>query len=714
MHPTALPARSAQAINTRPGPLLGRWLQTTLPALSLAPLLALAAAPAQKVDDAFVQSNAKTTPEWPTYGLNYGETRHSELARINQTNVQNLGLVWSYNLGSIRGVEATPLVVDGVMFVTAPWSIVTALDARTGKKLWEFDPKVPREGGYKACCDVVNRGVALYKGKVFVASLDGRLIALDAGSGQKLWEKDTIVDHQRVYTITGAPRVFNGLVVIGNGGNEYGVRGYVSAYDAETGREKWRWYTVPGDPTQAFEDESQARAALTWDRAGKWWEAGGGGSPWDTITFDPELNLLYIGTGNGSAWPRSKRSPGGGDNLYVGSLVALHADTGQYAWHFQETPGENWDYDSISPAMLVDLKIDGRLRKTIIHAPKNGFFYVLDRATGQFISGKNYVNVNWASGLDANGRPIFNPAKWNSDKVYEMIPGPQGGHNWQPMSYSPKTGLVYIPAQNSGYTSVDNPNWRYNAGANGEHGSGMGWNTGKFTGVAPTSIKPSGQLLAWDPVKQKAAWQVPLPGTHNGGTLSTAGDLVFLGTSDGRIVAYNAATGAKLWESPVGSGTVAAPMSFEIDGQQYVSVAVGWGGAVGLSEHYARVQSPGTVYTFALGGKAPLPEFAAYPWSEWTEGVKYNPADVPRGSFLYLSNCAQCHAVPGSDSGGNIPNLGRVGGAVINELEKFVLNGPFTELGMPNFTGKLSLDDVQKIKAYIQHSTEENRPKRSR
>ncbi|MGD9550315.1 MAG: PQQ-dependent dehydrogenase, methanol/ethanol family, partial [Burkholderiaceae bacterium] len=437
--------------------------QTVLPVLAASMLLAATqtsmAEPAQasaariaaatrKVDGNFIRANEAKTNDWPSYGLDYAETRFSKLDQINTGNVKNLGLAWSYDLGSKRGVEATPLVVDGIMYVTASWSVVHAIDVRSGKKIWTYDPKVPKALGYRGCCDVVNRGVALYEGKVYVASFDGRLIALDAATGKKVWEKDTIIDHKHSYTITGAPRIFKGKVIIGNGGAEYGVRGYITAYDAKTGAQKWRWFTVPGDPSKPFEDESMARAAKTWDPSGKYWETGGGGTAWDTLTFDPELNLMYVGTGNGSPWSQRKRSPAGGDNLYLSSIVALDPDTGKYVWHYQETPGDNWDYTSTQPMILADLKIEGQPRKVILHAPKNGFFYVIDRTNGKLISAKNFVDVNWATGYDANGRPIETPDARPEGKPYDAIPGPYGAHNWHSMSYNPQTGLVYLPAQN--------------------------------------------------------------------------------------------------------------------------------------------------------------------------------------------------------------------------------------------------------------------------
>ncbi|MDO9504560.1 MAG: PQQ-dependent dehydrogenase, methanol/ethanol family [Hydrogenophaga sp.] len=689
-------------------------LALTATALAQAPAKGSAAhitATVNKVNAAFMKSNAQQTADWPSYGLDYAETRHSRLNQISTANVKELGLVWSYNLESKRGVESTPLVVDGIMYVTASWSVVHAVDVRTGKRIWSYDPKVPREAGYKGCCDVVNRGVALHEGKVFVASYDGRLIALDAATGKVAWEKDTIIDRKFSYTITGAPRVFKGNVIIGNGGAEYGVRGYITAYDAKSGAQKWRWFTVPGDPSKPFEDESMAKAAKTWDPAGKWWEAGGGGTAWDAMAFDPELNLMYIGTGNGSPWQRDKRSPAGGDNLYLASIVALNPDTGKYVWHYQQTPGDNWDYTSTQPMILADLTLEGKPRKVILHAPKNGFFFVIDRVTGQFISAKNFVDVNWASGYDKNGRPIETAIARTGDRPREIIPSAFGARNWHSMSFNPATGLVYMPVQGVPLTLMDNKDWKFNAVRPGEPHSGVGWNTANFANVEPPTSKPYGRLIAWDPVKQQAAWTKEQISPWNGGTLTTAGNLVFQGTADGRFIAYNASTGEQLWEAPTGTGVIAAPSTYLVDGKQYVSIAVGWGGVYGLAQRATDRQGPGTVYTFAVGGKAPAPAFVKYQMDKLVAGVKYDPAHVPTGTALYVSNCVFCHGVPGVDRGGNIPNLGYMDAGYIENLDKFVFKGPATERGMPDFTGKLSMDDVQKIKAFIQGTADAIRPK---
>ena len=664
-----------------------------------------------KVDGAAIRANAATGTDWPSYGLDYAETRHSKLAQVTADNVKNLGLVWSYDLESTRGVEATPLVVDGIMYVTASWSVVHAIDVRTGKRLWVYDPKVDRSKGYRGCCDVVNRGVAVWQGKVFVGAYDGRLVALDAATGAKVWEQDTVIDHKFSYTITGAPRVFKGKVIIGNGGAEYGVRGYITAYDAATGKQAWRWFTVPGDPSKPFENEAMAKAAKTWDPAGKWWEFGGGGTAWDTMTYDAGLNLIYIGTGNGSPWARNQRSPKGGDNLYLASIVALNPDTGKYVWHYQETPGDNWDFTSTQPMILADLKIDGKPRKVILHAPKNGFFFVIDRTNGKFISAQNFVDVNWATGYDKNGRPIETAIARTADRPREIIPSPFGARNWHPMSFNPSTGLAYMPVQGVPLTLMDNKNWKFNSSQPLEPHSNIGWNLATYVNAEPPKSQPYGRLVAWDPVAQKERWRVDQVSPWNGGTLSTAGNLVFQGTADGRFIAYDARDGKKLWETATGTGVVAAPATYSVDGKQYVSIAVGWGGVYGIAARHSDRKGPGTVYTFALGGAAKPPAFVDYQLNALLQGVPYDKGHVEAGTALYVSNCAFCHGVPGVDRGGNVPNLGYSSRDVIANLDKWLFNGPATANGMPDFTGKLKAEDVPKLQAFIQGTADAIRPK---
>lgn len=655
--------------------------------------------------------NAAETKNWLNYGLDYAETRHSKLKSITTENVGELGLAWSHGLKSRRGVEATPIVVDGVMYVTASWSVVHALDAVTGEELWVYDPEVPRDYGYKGCCDVVNRGVALYEGKVFVGAYDGFLHAIDAATGKRLWKTDTIENREMSYTITGAPRVINGKVIIGNGGAEFGVRGYVSAYDAQSGEQSWRWYVVPGDPSKPFEDPSMEAAAKTWDSSVEWWKAGGGGTIWDAMAYDPELDLLYVGTGNGSPWNRNLRSPAGGDNLYLASIVALDPATGEYKWHYQNTPGDSWDYTSTQHIILADLEIDGAQRKVLMQAPKNGFFYVIDRTDGSFISAEPFVKVTWATGYDKDGRPIEAEGARSITEPWETVPSAYGAHNWHPMSFNPNTGLVYIPAQGVPLVQTQDPAWELNKHKPGSVMSGLGWNLGYlFNTVAPEAT-PFGHLLAWDPVEQKEAWRAEYVSPWNGGTLTTAGNLVFQGTADGRFIAYNATNGEVLWQTPVGSGVVAAPATWEHDGEQYVTIAVGWGGVYGMLQRATDRTGPGRVYTFKVGGTALPPAYVEHDAATLVAGLPYSPDDVGLGAALYVANCLFCHGVPGVNNGGNVPNLGYSDARTLMGAEEIVLGGSLEGSGMPNFKDKLSDEDLKKVIAFIQGTADAVRPK---
>jgi len=592
------------------------------------------------------------------YGRTNDEQRFSPLKQINDQNVQKLGLVWSHEFGTNRGLEATPLVVNSVIYTTGEWSVVYALNARTGEILWTYDPKVPRSRARTICCDVVNRGVALYHGTVYVGTLDGRLIALDAKSGSPVWDVVTI-NQSQPYSITGAPRIARGMVLIGNAGSEYGVRGYLSAYDAETGKLVWRTFTVPGNPSRGFESKELETAAKTWH--GKWWTAGGGGTAWDTIVYDPQLDLVYTGTGNGTAWYRALRSEGEGDNLYLASILALHASDGEVAWYFQVTPGDNWDYDATQPLTLADLKIEGRTRKVIMQASKNGFFYVLDRETGQFISANPFVGqITWATGIDPkNGRPIESKTAYDGLNPVLVSPSAAGAHNWYPMAFNSTLGLVYVPAR-EGTVSLfaPDPGWKSDP---------TNWNGGtdrRYEGPLFTKLQaapaPVGKLIAWNPIEKREVWHVTHPGVESAGVLASAGDLVFQGRSDGIFLAYRATDGKKLWEYDTGTGILAPPVSYMLDGVQYITVMAGWGGDPGI-KNFPKwgITKPGfgRILTFALGGSAKLeiPPFGHSGPPKPAIRINASRETVHEGNILYRTYCYHCHGF--NAVAGSLPDL---------------------------------------------------------
>jgi quinohemoprotein ethanol dehydrogenase len=637
---------------------------------------------------------------WLMYGRTQDDHRFSPLTQINEQTAAKLGLAWSRELGTTRGLEATPLVENGVIYTTGSWSVVYAIDAKTGDISWTYDPKVPRERAYFICCDVVNRGVALYRGKVYVGTLDGRLIALDARTGTPVWTAMT-TDNTKPYAITGYPRIAKGLVVIGNAGSEYGVRGYISAYDVESGKMAWRTYTVPGDPSLGFESPAMERAAKTWN--GQWWTAGGGGTPWEGIVYDPALDLLYFGTGNASAWYRALRGNGQGDNLYTASIIAVHANNGALAWYFQTTPGDNWDYDATQPLMQADLTIAGRPRKVIMQANKNGFFYVLDRETGEFISGAPFVSgITWASALDPKtGRPVESASA--ALKPVIVSPHPAGAHNWDPMAFNPATGLVYLAAKvGTQFLHAPDPNWKYDSNRNNIGGDDRyeGPLRGKLDSLPP----PTGELLAWDPVAQQAAWHVSYPVTGGGGVLTTAGNLVFQGRSDGVFAAYRATDGKQLWQFDAGTGIMAPPVTYLADGAQYVSIMVGWGGADALFNHASlgKVKPGyGRILTFAVGGTATLHAPAFGHTQPPTPAISMNASRkaIHEGGLLYNAQCAPCHGL--NAVAGPLPDLRYASKAVHEQFETIVLDGARATLGMPSFQKLLNADQVRVIQAYI-------------
>ncbi|HEU4626368.1 MAG TPA: PQQ-dependent dehydrogenase, methanol/ethanol family [Steroidobacteraceae bacterium] len=655
-------------------------------------------------------ADGKDAGNWLSYGRTYDEQRFSPLKQIDASTVSNLKLAWHYDLDTAHRVqEATPLVIDGVMYVSSAWSKVFALDAATGKELWKYDPKVPGTAGVNACCDVGNRGVAAWNGKIYVGTLDGRLVALDAATGKVVWEKMT-VDAGTRYTITGAPRVAKGKVLIGNGGAEMGVRGYVSAYDAETGELAWRFYTVPGDPAKGFESPALEKAAQTWQ--GEWWKLGGGGTVWDSIVYDPKLDLVYIGVGNGSPWNHSIRSPGGGDNLFLSSIVALRADTGEYVWHYQTTPGESWDFTATQPLMLAQLQIGDRMRDVIMQAPKNGFFYVLDRATGELLSAQAMVPMTWATGIDMRtGRPIENPAARydQTGKPFVSLPGPMGAHSWQPMSFSPSTGLVYVPMNDAAFVYIPDMKFAptplsFNVGV--DFGSGSLPITDEKA-MAQVKAGTKGHLSAWDPIAQKEVWRVDYEHPWNSGTLATAGGLVFQGTSEGQLNAYQADSGAKLWSAETQAGVVAAPISYEVNGEQYIAVEVGWGGAYALAAGPLALDSHGTgnfprVLAFKLNGTDALPAAPApAPRKLMPPPNTAKASVVATGKAKYHRFCGTCHG-DSAVSGGVLPDL-RYSSALSNEnlWKQIVHDGALQTQGMVSFASVLNEGDIDAIRAYV-------------
>jgi quinohemoprotein ethanol dehydrogenase len=657
-----------------------------------------AAPPAAAVDEARLIAADEQPGQWLSYGRNYEEQHYSPLDEIDTDNVGDLGLAWYADIPLNQGQEATPLFIDGVLYLSSSWSNVFAFDARTGRQIWRFDPQVPREWAVNVCCGVVNRGVAAWQGKIFVGTLDGRLIALDAATGEKLWDVYT-VDRTQRYSTTGAVRVVKGKVLVGNSGAEFGVRGYVSAYDADTGELAWRFYTVPGNPANGFEDAAQEMAAKTWN--GEWWKLGGGGTVWDAIVYDPVSDLLYIGAGNGSPWNRALRSPGGGDNLFLASIVALDPDTGEYRWHYQTSPGETWDFTATQPIVVANLSYGGTMRRVIMQAPKNGFFYVLDAKTGELISADKFAPANWASRVDmATGRPVQNPAT-RYDVTGEpafVTPTGLGAHNWRPMSFSPRTGLVYFGSRHAAQAYVGIPADKFTV-------TSVGTNTGidrtprpdleaQLEAQPDLQFEDKGALIGWDPVARRAVWRTINPGNPiDGGTLATAGDLVFAGGGNNEFLAYRADDGTRLWSFGAQTGVAAGPISYELDGVQYIAVAAGRGLQPYYQPNYSRLLA------FKLGGTAVLPEATTYVPPPLNPPPSTATAEVvEHGGDLFGQNCVQCHG----NNISNFPDL-RVSSAIQTQaaFDAIVLGGARAANGMASFAAALSRDDSIAVREYI-------------
>ncbi|MGN6818224.1 MAG: PQQ-dependent dehydrogenase, methanol/ethanol family [Sphingomonas sp.] len=672
---------------------------------------------AAKIDSAYLATGGNGA-DWAMTGYNYDEQRFSPLTQINAGNVGSLGLAWYADMPDARGQESTPVVIDGTIYVTGPWSKLFAYDALSGKKLWEYDPGVDKTKGVQACCDVVNRGVAAWKGKLFLGTLDGRLIAIDAPTGKPLWTVQT-TDTAKPYTITGAPRVVKGMVIIGNGGAEFGVRGYVTAYDADTGAKRWRFYTVP-NPSLAADGEVSdgvlSKAAnSTWSKNGQWKQSGGGGTVWDSIVYDPELDQLYLGVGNGSPWNHGLRSEGEGDNLFLSSIVALKPDTGEYLWHYQETPGESWDFTATQPIVLTDLTIDGQKRKVLMQAPKNGFFFVVDRTNGKLINaGKFIKTVNWADSYDLQtGRPNENPDArfYKTGKPFLAVPSALAAHNWQPMSFNPKAGLAYVPAQEQVGLAYIPPD------AAGGTREPIGFNVGTnmSAGMYPHDAKTvaaitagaTGALVAWDPVANKERWRVDYPTPWNGGTMTTAGNLVFQGTALGEFRAYAADTGKQLWAYPTQSGIMAGSVTFTVKGQQYVAVLTGRGGALPLSIGYAigaakNVPNLPRLLVFKLGGTAQLPALVPLPAGPFNPPPSTaKPDQIAAGQQLFGRYCQVCHGAS-AGGGGVLPDLQRSGVLADADTWKSILiDGALSKQGMVSFAKVMTPEQAQLIRFYV-------------
>ena len=635
---------------------------------------------------------------WTAPGGGVDEAGYSRLTQITPDNVGRLGLAWSLDLPDEVTLQATPLAVDGVLYFSGGTAKVYAVDGATGKLLWTFDPQTWKRRKDKYGFGA-NRGVAYEDGRVFVAEVDGRVDALGAKTGKLLWASDAIPDGYPFNNSSGAPRAFKGKVIIGSGGADSGGRGMVTALDARTGKFLWRFFTAPGSPEQNKGDPAMEAAAKTW--RGEYWKTGTGGTVWNAMTFDPELNRVYVGAGNAGPYDPERRSPGGGDNLYTASIVALDADTGKYVWHYQENPRDGWDYKSTPNIVMATLKLDGKPRKVLLHAPTNGFFYVLDRETGKFISAGATTLINWAKGIDPKtGRPIENPNIRYETGATDIWPGTAGGHNWQAMSYSPKTGLVYIPVQQQGTRFTRNA---------AEH-------TDDAYNIMGLVILPihdrypgdgKGKLVAWDPAAQKEAWSVQHDHLWNGGVLSTAGGLVFQGTADGGFNAHRATNGDRLWNFNAGLGVMAAPMSYSVNGKQYVSVLVGWGGIVASMSPVMDVgwkygAQPRRLLTFALDGKATLPpspprDMKVHALDD--PNLKIDEADVATGRALSIA-CAMCHGVGFRAAGAPAPDLRESAAAL--ELASFtqVVREGRMERGMPGFKD-LSDARIRQLHAYL-------------
>jgi quinohemoprotein ethanol dehydrogenase len=672
--------------------------------------------------------NADREPQnWPTTGRDFGKSHYSPMNRINKNNIASLGFAWEYQTHTNRGLEATPIVIDGVMYTSGVMGRAYALDAKSGKEIWTFDPKVDGQVSRKACCDNVNRGVAVWRGTVYVAALDGRLFALDAATGAIQWQTDTVIDHTRGYTSTGAPEIAGKVVVVGNAGGEYDARGYVSAYNLQSGKLAWRFFTVPGDPKKPFEHPELEVAAKTWDKNSRW-DLGLGAPTWDGMVYDPTLNLIYIATGNAAPWSESKRSPEGGDNLFTCSIIALDADTGRMAWYYQEVPGDQWDYDSNAPMILADLKIDGHIRAVLMHAPKNGFFYVFDRKNGEVLSAKNFVPVNWTTGIDpTTKRPLVDKQAVDYTSGPKVIfPWGGGAHSWTPMAFSLQSGLVYIPVSEGAnilFDPTDHHERRAGLANSVTNSIALGAFRMPPTANLPLKIKSAlespaltaavadkqirAYLDAWDPVNQKRVWRVENANLFDrSGVLATGGGIVVQGNVGGELRFYDDASGVLLKVVDTGTSIIAAPMTYTIGDEQYIAVMAGIGGgplsfAPPPGSAADKYGNQGRVLAFKLGGAVtPKPMLLPTP-PAFPEPPKQTATaeTINKGAALFALNCGRCHL--NSSPHGATPDLRRMTIGTHTAFNKIVLQGALRPLGMPQWDDVLSEQESDAIHAYL-------------
>jgi quinohemoprotein ethanol dehydrogenase len=673
----------------------------------------IAVSPQQATGAAARLVDTASGADWPAYGRTYGEQHYSPLDTINAGNVGRLGLGWSIDLDT-RNSATAPIAVDGILYFATGHSIIHAVDATTGKELWTYDPQAAEAAGIRLRQGWGSRGIAWWDGRIYTGTQDGRLIAIDAKTGKPVWSVMTLEEGDYRF-ISGAPRVFGGKIIVGHGGGDAGAtRGYVTAYDAATGKQLWRFWTVPGDPAKVFENDAMKMAAATW--SGEYWKHGGGGTVWNAISYDPETDTVFIGTGNGAPWNRRIRSEGKGDNLFLCSIVALDGKTGGYKWHYQINPGETWDYNAAMDMHLADVEIGGKPRKVVMQAPKNGFFYVVDRVTGKLISAEKITKVSWASHIDmATGRPAEHPdARFPDGKSFELWPGNMGAHSWQPSSFSARSKLVYIPVRQNGHSvddrGIDPRTWRFQPGNRGN----LGLNIGSKPVADPANN--TSYLLAWDPATQKQVWRVPTTGGWNGGVMTTGGGLVFQGQLDGTFNVYDDRTGKRLWTFATGAPIIAPPITYLAKGRHYVTVLTGMGTGAAIDASQTPPidyrSQPRRVLTFVLDGKQSLaaPEPAVIEPADDPE-FRPNKVSADRGAVSFV-RCLACHGVQ-ARAAGAAPDL-RASPLPTSQdaFDQIVRKGALVSQGMPSFS-ELSDTEVEDIRQYIRAEADAERKSRT-